>query len=149
MTCISASNIPRKRRAMEIDVAGDGLLTEEAEQLVKTVLTQERQELARVSVSFVAPAQIAKLNSRYRGKAGPTDVLSFPFDASFPHGSGGEVVVAPEVVRDLAAREEREYEAALRETVVHGVLHLLGYQDETDEQAARMAVRTKAILEIA
>jgi len=77
-----------------------------------------------VAVAFVDAARIAELNREWRGKPGPTDVLSFPVDESGPVFGArelGDVVICPEQTSDLV------------EAVVHGVLHLTGMDHETDE----------------
>jgi probable rRNA maturation factor len=78
-----------------------------------------------LAVAFVEPAEIAALNAEHRGKEGPTDVLSFPVDGDDPLALGerelGDVVICPEHTVDLA------------EAVVHGVLHLVGMDHETDD----------------
>lgn len=131
----------------EVDVSGaDGLPEATVAALVRAALREEGAAVGRVSVSFVAPEVITGFNRTHRDKDRPTDVLSYPFDGSFPHGPGGEVVVCPEVVTRYAVRDGRDRTEALRETIVHGVLHLLGYTDDTDRGAARMADRTAAIL---
>jgi probable rRNA maturation factor len=68
--------------------------------------------------------RIRELNRRYRDRDRPTDVLSFPVDERAPAGGPrelGDVVICPEHTQDLA------------EAVVHGVLHLCGYDHETDD----------------
>ncbi|HUA75636.1 MAG TPA: rRNA maturation RNase YbeY [Solirubrobacteraceae bacterium] len=77
-----------------------------------------------LAVEFVQERRIAQLNARYRGKAAPTDVLSFPVDgAEDPAGPRelGDVLICPAHTVDL------------REAIVHGVLHLLGMDHEVDE----------------
>jgi probable rRNA maturation factor len=78
-----------------------------------------------VAIEFVAAARIAELNERHRAHSGPTDVLSFPIDgaAASPGDAHelGDVVICPEHTSDL------------REAVVHGVLHLVGMDHETDD----------------
>ena len=77
-----------------------------------------------LAVEFVSPDRIALLNLEHRGKAGPTDVLSFPVDEDGrPAGPRelGDVVICPEHTEDLL------------EAVVHGVLHLTGMDHETDD----------------
>ena len=77
-----------------------------------------------VAVEFVGAERIAELNEQWRGKGGPTDVLSFPVDESGPmlgERELGDVVICPEYTQDLV------------EAVVHGVLHLTGMDHETDE----------------
>jgi probable rRNA maturation factor len=78
-----------------------------------------------LAVELVDEARIAELNSLHRGRDRPTDVLSFPIDGAEPAAAGprelGDVVICPEHTADLT------------EVVVHGVLHLCGYDHETDE----------------
>ena len=79
-----------------------------------------------VAIEFVDAARIAELNAHHRGKSGPTDVLSFPVDgadAGMPAGARelGDVVICAEHVDDL------------REAVVHGVLHLVGFDHDSDD----------------
>ena len=81
-------------------------------------------EDGHVAVEFVDAERIAALNAEHRGKAGPTDVLSFPVDENGPPAGPrelGDVVICPEHTEDLV------------EAVVHGVLHLCGYDHETDD----------------
>lgn len=77
-----------------------------------------------LAIMYVDAARIADLNAEHRGRGGPTDVLSFPIDgAAAGDGSPrelGDVAICPEHTADL------------REAVVHGVLHLLGFDHETD-----------------
>jgi len=93
-----------------------------------------------VAIEFVDAARIERLNSVYRAKAEPTDVLSFPIDGAGPLvgsaasiGDGG-----PEVSSERPERELGdvvicpEHTADLREAIVHGMLHLLGMDHETD-----------------
>ena len=78
-----------------------------------------------LAVEFVDAARIAQLNEAHRGKPGPTDVLSFPIDGLQAQEGVerelGDVIICPEHTVDL------------REAIVHGVLHLLGMDHETDE----------------
>lgn len=77
-----------------------------------------------VAIEFVDAARIARLNAEHRGKNAPTDVLSFPIDGSQSIGAGprelGDVVICMEHTEDVC------------EAVVHGVLHLVGMDHETD-----------------
>jgi probable rRNA maturation factor len=84
-------------------------------------------EEGHVAIEFVGADRIAELNEQWRGKEGPTDVLSFPVDEEGPISGPptlrelGDVVICPEYTEDLL------------EAVVHGVLHLTGMDHETDE----------------
>ena len=114
--------------------------------LAAAAFKSEGADPSRVSVSFADAATIHDLNRRHRGQDRPTDVLSYPFDASFPQGSGGEVVVCPDVVTRLADADGREPVRAVKEAIVHGLLHVLGHEDETEQGAEEMDRRTRGIL---
>jgi probable rRNA maturation factor len=110
--------------------------------LARDTLRGEGIERAELSVSFVERDEIAGLHERFMDESGPTDVLSFPLDdvdeAEEP-GEGvrllGDVVVAPaEAVRN----NPDDPEAELRLLLVHGILHLLGYDHEDDGARTRM-----------
>jgi probable rRNA maturation factor len=76
-----------------------------------------------VAIQFVDARRISELNARYRGHAESTDVLSFPVDGAAPLQAArelGDVIICPEHTADV------------REAIVHGVLHLLGMDHETD-----------------
>ena len=83
---------------------------------------------AAVAVCFVTDAEIARLNETYRGKRGPTDVLSFPAE---PPG-GGDIAISPAAARRNARSLGRSVYDELRVLILHGVLHLAGYDHETD-----------------
>jgi probable rRNA maturation factor len=79
-----------------------------------------------LAVEIVGPERIRELNREHRGKDAPTDVLSFPIDELGPAPGPrelGDVAICPELCADMT----------LAETVVHGVLHLCGYDHETDD----------------
>ena len=106
---------------------------------------------ATLSIALVGAGAMAALNRRYRGKDYPTDVLSFPLDESID-GSPllGEVVISPAV----AARNARRFGVAeqeeLRKLLVHGILHVLGFDHETDGgEMARLERRLLARPEVA
>jgi probable rRNA maturation factor len=124
-----------------------------------------------VTICLVTNAEIAKWNSLYRGKNRPTDVLSFATDeprskqrirkspekrASFalPAASSrpylGDIAIAPAVARQNALRLGRDFEDEMRILVLHGILHLMGYDHETDEgQMERREMRLRRRLGLA
>ena len=98
-----------------------------------------------LTVCLVSDASIARLNCEFRGKPGPTDVLSFPanghaalrrarLSTSSPSSTSylGDIAISPEAARRNAARFGRTLPQELRVLMLHGVLHLLGYDHETD-----------------
>ena len=109
---------------LEVDVLGDELPAEQVRRACVLAAATAGVEEGHVAVAFVSPEEIAALNAEHRGKDGPTDVLSFPVDGDGPvlgERELGDVVICPEHTVDVA------------EAVVHGVLHLVGMDHETDE----------------
>jgi probable rRNA maturation factor len=110
--------------SLDVEVSGDALGAAEVRRLVALAVATAGVDDGHVAVAFVEPEEIAALNAEHRGKQGPTDVLSFPID-----GAGeavgprelGDVVICPAHTVDL------------REAVVHGALHLVGMDHETDD----------------
>ena len=129
-------------------------------------LARVRRELglgeADVTICFVSDAEIARMNQAFRRKKGPTDVLSFPavdrrVPVSFPPrpapGSRfrskaqaflGDVAISPATARRNAKRLGRTLPSELQILILHGVLHLLGYDHETDRgQMDRIEARLR------
>ena len=104
-----------------------------------------------LTVRIVSERESAELNARYRGKAGPTNVLSFPAESP-ALGSGDELLPYGDVVicADVVAREAREQGKPLAahwaHMVVHGALHLQGYDHENVRDAGIMEARERALL---
>lgn len=102
-----------------------------------------------LSIVLGSDAEIRVLNRDYRSKDKATNVLSFPSGLS-PEISGtdmlGDVILAFETVSAEAVRDSKTLESHLRHLVVHGVLHLLGYDHETDDDAVEMERREIEIL---
>ena len=109
---------------LDVEVIGSSELPEESlRRLVAIGLASAGVDEGHVAVQFVDADRIAELNSEHRGVEGPTDVLSFPVDldgAVAGERELGDVVICPEHTEDLA------------EAVVHGTLHLVGMDHETD-----------------
>jgi probable rRNA maturation factor len=105
-------------------------------------ILDEHGEEGAVSIAFVGDAEIRKLHLDFLGKDQATDVLSFPLAEPAEAGPGrlaGEVVVSVDTARREAARRGRRLEDELALYAVHGVLHLVGYDDR--EPAARRRMR--------
>ena len=118
---------------------------------LESFLRQVERELglkpSGVTVCLVSDAAMARLNQNFRKRKGPTDVLSFPTAAKQkpvrfrhrPHvtNSGrheylGDIAISPATARRYAKKQERPLASELRVLILHGVLHLLGYDHETD-----------------
>jgi len=96
------------------------------------------RKTAIVTVALSSDASVAALNERFRGKAKPTNVLSFPAGNGAPGGQLGDIIMALETLEREAAEQGVPFEHHLQHLVVHGVLHLLGYDHETAADAERM-----------
>jgi probable rRNA maturation factor len=108
--------------------------------LARATLRGEGMERSELSVSFVEEGEMGELHIRYVGEPGPTDVLSFPLGDQDEDGVRvlGDVVIAPAVAaRNNPDRAQDE----VRLLLVHGILHLLGYDHEEDDERARMWAR--------
>jgi len=116
-----------------------------------------------VAVRLVGEGEMARLNERYRKKKGPTDVLSFPAaeDTGKPGTLNqqvrkargkflGDIAISPRVARRNAKALARELPEELKVLILHGLLHLLGYDHETDRgEMERIEVRLRRKLGIA
>ena len=115
-----------------------------------------------VAVRLIGAAEMARLNITYRKKKGPTDVLSFPAEQSQKSGGQmrrprrstgkylGDIAIAPAVAQRNAKRLGRSLADELRVLILHGVLHLLGYDHETDRgEMERIEARLRRRLGIA
>jgi probable rRNA maturation factor len=95
---------------------------------------------AELTLRLVDSEESHKLNSRFRGKSQPTNVLSFP--AELPPGLDipllGDVVICAPLVKEEAAVQGKSLQAHFAHLVIHGVLHLQGYDHQDDQQAAEM-----------
>ena len=108
--------------------------------LARRSLLAEGLSEVELSLSFVDEVEMEDLHVRYLGEPGPTDVLSFPLDGEDERGLRvlGDIVIAPSV----AARNNPDDPGGeLRLLVVHGVLHLLGYDHDEDGEKATMWAR--------
>ena len=107
--------------------------------LARDTLRGEGVQQAELSVSFVDAVEIAELHERFMDEPGPTDVLSFPLGDVDADENGirllGDVVVAPS---EAERNNPADPDAELRLLLVHGILHLLGYDHEEDGARTRM-----------
>lgn len=128
--------------------------------LAETILRDEGYpETAEVTILLVSDDEMAGYNERFLDRDGPTDVLAFPLEELIPgvvpdvnpHGPPlvlGDVLIAPSYVRRNAAEIGVGYEDEIALMVTHGVLHLLGYDHESDEDAQRMEDRERHLLSL-
>ncbi len=97
---------------------------------------------AELNIRVVNSHEITELNTQYRKKNKPTNVLSFPFDMPDEIEDElaflGDIIICAEVVNQEALSQQKSLEAHWAHMTIHGTLHLLGYDHETDNEAAIM-----------
>jgi probable rRNA maturation factor len=113
-------------------------------EVVRAVLDGEDRPDAEISVALVDNATIHTLNKRYLQHDEPTDVLSFPLSEG--KRLAGELVIGAEVAREQAAARGHDVQAELALYVIHGLLHLCGYDDHDPADAAAMRARERHYL---
>lgn len=104
----------------------------------RVVLEGEKVKDARISLAFVDNATIHRLNKQFLNHDEPTDVLSFPMSAPNARTLEGEIVIGAEVAKDQARERGHDVGAELALYVIHGLLHLCGYDDHEPDDIQRM-----------
>ena len=102
--------------------------------LAQVMQELETPKLGELSLAFINDAEIQTLNRDYRGKDRPTNVLSFPQTGPLL----GDIILARETVEREAQEKNISFEAHLTHLIIHGWLHLQGYDHETDATAQEM-----------
>ena len=116
-------------------------------EIARAVLEGEGVAAAAVSLAFVDNPTIHRLNKQFLDHDEPTDVLTFPLSGPGAKALEGEVVIGAETARAHAAERGHDEQAELALYVVHGLLHLCGYDDTTAKAAARMRQRERYYLQ--
>lgn len=118
----------------------------------KSLLAEHFHQAAEVSILLVNDEEMQAMNSKYRGIDRPTDVLSFSQmdEGSAPFEDSpvilGDIVISVDTAERQAVSRGEPVDDELDMLVVHGILHLLGYDDETDEKSEIMLSRQAVIL---
>ena len=142
----------RARAVVTVQNAARGAGVPKAAELKRWALHALADDVhGELTVRVVDERESAELNSRYRGKEGPTNVLSFEAEAgSAPGGADllpyGDVVICAEVVAREAREQGKPLAAHWAHMVVHGALHLQGYDHENARDAGIMEARERALL---
>lgn len=128
---------------LQLAVDADDLPTEdEFEQWLEKVIL-EHQDQAELTIRIVDESEISELNRQYRNKDYATNVLSFPVDSDLPLDIPllGDLVICASVVAREAQEQRKSLKAHWAHMVIHGTLHLLGYDHIEDNQAAAMEAK--------
>lgn len=111
-----------------------------------------KQQNLIVSLTLVSNKEIAEINGQWRGKKGPTDVLSFSYvekpSKFFIHGRLGDIIISLEKVESQAPEKNHTFREELAVMFVHGFLHVFGYDHQIDAQEAEMEFFARKILKV-
>lgn len=135
---------------LEVDILdGSPLWRGHADILARALAAAAAEEGATGTVSLMLGDDhaIAALNRQFRGKDGPTNVLSFPpADGAADEGFLGDIALAAETIAMEAEFQGKRFEHHAAHLAVHGLLHLLGYDHHDPADAEKMEARERAIL---
>ena len=154
---------------MKVEI-NDYAISKNFEKLIKKLLNTAnkfsgfKQNKVQVCLSFVNKLEIQKLNKEFRNMDKPTDVLSFPtlslipgerfnkknfksdIDPQSKHLMLGDIIICEDVAKEHAEEYNHSYERELCYLIVHGFLHLLGYDHEKEEDKIVMRAYEEAVL---
>jgi probable rRNA maturation factor len=135
------------------NTTADSLDEDFVRKVAEKVLEGETKKGATLSIAFVERSLMRQLNRKYRGKDRSTDVLAFPEQQLFRTPPGiptdlGEVILSLRDVKENAKRFHVPIEQELARILIHGILHILGYEHEkSKKEAKRMFAKQEYYLE--
>jgi len=115
-------------------------------ELIRFVARAEGTRLGQIDLAVVDRRRIGELNRKYLRRRGATDVLAFDLSDDLTNGLCGQIVVCADVAVAEARRRSHGPQRELMLYVVHGLLHLMGYDDTSPRAAARMHARQEQLL---
>ncbi|MBD3290687.1 rRNA maturation RNase YbeY [candidate division KSB1 bacterium] len=142
-----------KRKALKLEINIDNINdnfkvdTDNIEHLVNYVLNKENYKFGDIGIVFVNHNYIIELNKKFLGKNETTDVLSFSLDETSKPEISGEVYINLDIVSENAIEFNVSFVEEVNRMVIHGLLHLAGYDDQTDSDKAIMTRREDLYLE--
>jgi probable rRNA maturation factor len=135
---------------ISLEIADAGLAPPAAAQMIRWVESALAAEQCSgdICLYVVGDEEMASLNKQYRGKDGPTNVLSFPAElpADIPLALLGDIVLCSPLIEREALEQGKTLDAHWAHLLVHGTLHLLGYDHEVESDAELMECREIEIL---
>lgn len=111
--------------------------------VAREVFKKEKKEKLELSIALVNQRKIKEFNKKYRGENRPTDVLTFS-EVEFPKSkqeiknSLGEIIICPQEVKKNSKRFKTTFKKEIINCLIHGILHLLGYDHEDCQREAKM-----------
>lgn len=127
-----------------------GPTDEQFQNWLEVILAAEQKDDIELTVRIVDESESADLNQEYRNKAGSTNVLSFPFECpqEVELNLLGDLVICATVVEREAKQQHKTSQAHWAHMLVHGVLHLLGYDHIENQDAEKMESREVTIMDM-
>lgn len=132
---------------MPVDIvrryAGKGVSSRKLKKVALKILAMVKQEQAELSVALIANAEAQQLNATYRHKDYATDVLSFPAGDGLPGEVRilGDVIISVDKAKEQAEERGRSLDEEMATLLIHGIVHLLGYDHERSTEDARIMGR--------
>lgn len=119
------------------------IATRKLKKIALKILELIEQDRAELSIAVIDNREMQRLNARFRNKDYPTDVLSFPSDAVVPPAAPvlGDVIISADKAQDQAKERRRTLDEEMVTLLIHGILHLLGYDHERSAKDARIMRR--------
>jgi len=123
-------------------VGGRAVSSRKLKKIALKVLELMEQGQAELSIALVGNAEIRRLNAKFRKKDYPTDVLSFPAGDELPPGDLlGDVVISVQKAAEQAKQRGRTLNEEIVTLLIHGIVHLLGYDHERSAKEAKIMAR--------
>jgi len=114
---------------------------------IKKVIKKENKSLHSLGYVFSSDAHLVKLNRQYLNHNTLTDILTFDYSVD-PNSIQGEIYISIERVKENAAKFKRSFDEELHRVIIHGVLHLMGYNDKRAADKAIMREKEEAYLSL-
>lgn len=122
---------------------GKGVPSRKLKPLARRILQLTGHEHSELTIGLIGNAEMRRLNAKFRNKDYPTDVLSFPAQQNLPGAMHllGDVIISLDKARQQAKERSRSLQEEVVTLLIHGVVHLLGYDHERSEKDARIMGR--------
>lgn len=134
---VNQVGLPQSKRFLKRWLAG----------IIQATLKGIKVSQADISLALVNPAVMTKLNLAYRGKNKVTDVLSFALSSPADKNNFvGEIIICPQQAKKQAPLFHQTYKSEIARLIIHGTLHLFGYNHTRPRAAKKMLVLTQRIL---
>lgn len=137
-----------------LNLAGINIKKKLFEKIINLVLEAEKKQ-GKISVVLAGSQEMKKINKKYRGKKGITDVISFSnkdiknkFFVPIEEKELGEIFLCPKKIQELAKESETDFDSELVRSFTHGILHLLGYDHKNKKQSLKMEKLEKKYFQI-